>query len=224
VVLLFSNFIDPGVSSIFPVWFIQVLVQSMVLFALPFTVRSLRRYANAVPWRFGLIGMSFWVGVALVVPLFWNTDHLYNRMPHLSMWVFIVGWCVHFAQSKNQKLITTLIFLLVTLGVLRSATPSETVWMLGTVVLLWLPNVPIPQIIKIPIQTIGAAAYYIYLTHMIVIHGVEKVAKIESPLLVTVLTLGISTLICVAVQYLQQSLAAPEQWIRRLRRYARLEQ
>jgi acyl-CoA synthetase (AMP-forming)/AMP-acid ligase II/membrane-bound acyltransferase YfiQ involved in biofilm formation len=217
VLLLVSNFVSPYATSIFPVWFIQVLAQCMMLFIVPFGVRSLRRYAQSFPWNFGLIGFTVWVGIALLIPQVWNTDHLFNRMPYLCMWVFSLGWCVQFAQSKWQKSITAIAFLLVAYVLLPSPSPSERIWMLGTLVILALPQIAVPQFLKLPIQTISAAAYYIYLTHMVFIHLAAKTLSIQSPFVVTAIALAGGTLTWMTIQKIQQVISS-QSWRKLLSR------
>jgi membrane-bound acyltransferase YfiQ involved in biofilm formation/acyl carrier protein len=204
VLLLVSNFIDPEVTSIFPVWFIQVLAQCVILFTIPFTVRSLRSFAQSQPWVFGYLCFIVWVAIAWVAPYLWNTDHLYNRMPYLSMWLITLGWMLHFAHSKTQKILSTLFFVVVAVLVLPADRPSETIWMLGTLVILWLPDLPVPHRLKHPIQLLSAAAYSIYLTHMIFIHILAKALNIRSPLLIFAIALLAGSLIWMALQTMQR--------------------
>jgi fucose 4-O-acetylase-like acetyltransferase len=66
-----------------------------------------------------------------------------------------------------------------------------------------MPYLSIPQQIKLPVQTIGASAYYIYLTHMIFVHIVKNGLKIPDPLLNTVVALVGGVLVWSGVQALQ---------------------
>ena len=70
--------------------------------------------------------------------------------------------------------------------------------------LLWLSYVPIPSILKLPIQTISAATYYIYLTVMIFKHLLTEIAGIEHPLVTIAVTLLGGVLIWSTIQGLQQ--------------------
>lgn len=204
VLLLISNFFNPVVSSIFPIWFVQVLTQCMVLFCLPFTVRSVRDYARVAPWKFGLMFLAIAVSACIVGLQLWDTNHLYNRVPHALFWIFVLGWCIHFAQSTAKKMATTAILLLLILVVLRSDITPHTIWTMGGVVLLWVQFVPVPQILKLPIQTVSAAAYYIYLTHIIFIHLLTRGVGVQSPLIVSAIAILGGALSWMAVQKIQQ--------------------
>jgi acyl-CoA synthetase (AMP-forming)/AMP-acid ligase II/acyl carrier protein len=181
VLLLFSNFIDPGTASIFPIWFIQVLTQCIILFSLLFGIRSIRNFANVSPWRFGLITLMISIAIRLVVPYLWDTNYLFNRVPHMMIWLFIVGWCLQFAEAKDKKLAISII-LMVILPIFFSPTQSNFWWLLvGSMTVAWMPYISVPKIMKNPVQIVSAAAYVIYLNHMIFIHIVTKVAGIETP-------------------------------------------
>jgi acyl-CoA synthetase (AMP-forming)/AMP-acid ligase II len=206
VLLLVSNFIGPEIGSIFPIWFIQVLAQTILLFSLPFGLRSLRQYAAASPWRYGVIVLGIGVGLALLMPFVWNTQHLFNRVPHMTLWNLVLGWCIHFAQSRTKKRTTTVLFLLTLLVLSGTNTLADNLCLLGGLFILWLPYLSVPKLIKPPIQTISSAAYCIYLTHMIFITVVIKVFAQPSPWLLAAAGFLGSLLTWVAVQKLQPSL------------------
>ncbi len=163
VLLLFSNFVNPDVASIFPVWFINLLVQVILGFSLLFVVKPIRKFAAASSWEFGLatvlIGMLAKVGIASI----WDTADLYDRLPHMLFWIFALGWTIQFAQVEQQKVITTIVLWAI-VPILASSNYTYVGWMLiGGSLLLWLPMVSIPQMIKSPLQILAAATYYIYL-------------------------------------------------------------
>ncbi len=202
VPLLLANFTNAG--SIFPIWFINVLVQIVVAFSLLFSLRSIRTFAASKPWVFGLISVAAGAGALGIFPHVWNTDYLLNRMPYLMFWMFAFGWMVQFAQSKSQKIVTTAL-IGIAMPILSGVNDSRTGWlMLGALLLLWLPEVSIPQLIKPPIQWAGAAAFYIYLTHMIFIHVVRNVMHIETPWINTIAGLVGGVLVWAGVQAFQQ--------------------
>ncbi|EDN68651.1 AMP-dependent synthetase and ligase [Beggiatoa sp. PS] len=192
ILLLYSNFIGPGTSNmIFPAWFIQVLAQCIILFTLIFSISAVRNLANLSSWKFGLVVLAIAIGLRLFVPYVWDTDYLYNRVPHMQIWLIALGWCLHFSQSRFEKLSMTLILLTILAFVLNPES-SRSWWIIGGgMMMLWIPYIPIWKMLKSAIQTISASAYYIYLTHMIFIHIVLRALKIDSPLLnVTTALLG----------------------------------
>jgi len=207
ILLIVGNFQSPEVQnshSIFFVWFVAHLVQCIVLFTLPFAIPSVRKFADISPWRYGLIPLGIGIGTHLLGPYIWDSSYLSNQVPHMLFWLFALGWCIHFAKSRPEKLVTTVMILLL---------PSTFIgldglygwWVLiGGSMLLWLSYVPIPSILKLPIQTISAATYYIYLTVMIFRHLLTEIVGIDHPLVTIPVTLLGGVLIWSAIQGLQQ--------------------
>jgi len=76
--------------------------------------------------------------------------------------------------------------------------------LIGGSMLLWLSYVPIPSILKLPIQTISAATYYIYLTVMIFRYLLTEIAGIDHPLVTIPVTLLGGVLTWITIQGLQQ--------------------
>ena len=207
ILLLFSNLITPDVPSIFPVWFIDLLVQVILGFSLLFVVRPIRKFAARAPWEFGLLASAIGIIARIGISSIWDTAYLFDRVPHMLFWIFTLGWTVQFAQSKQQRVITTIILWAI-VPVLASLNHTYAGWMLGGgTLLLWLPTVSVPQIVKSPVQILGAATYYIYLFHMIFIHVVRNVAEIPSPWLNTAAGLFGGLLVWAGVQQVQRVLA-----------------
>jgi acyl-CoA synthetase (AMP-forming)/AMP-acid ligase II len=205
ILLQVSNLISVDENSIFPVWFINVLVQIILIFSLLFSAKVVQKFAKSAPWTFGGLISVLGVVVCVLMPLVWDTTYLYNRVPHMLFWVFTLGWMIHFAESKGQRMATTgLIAAIATCSSLLGIVPSEGGWLvLGSMLLIWLPNLSIPQVLKSPLQIVGASAYYIYLYHMIFIHVVKNVAHIENPWLNTIAGLLGGVLVWLGLQATQ---------------------
>jgi len=209
VLFLLGNFQLPEIqtsNSIFFVWFIANLVQSIILFSLPFAIPAVRTYAGASPWRYGLAALAVSIIARSLGPFLWDSSYLADQVPHMLMWLFTLGWCINFAKSKAEKITTTIAVFALTSAFIGFY-GFYGVWVLiGGTLLLWLPYAPIPTVIKTPIQTVSAASYYIYLTILIFKHLVTRVAGIESPLvLIPAILLG-GVMTWAAVQTVQQRL------------------
>jgi hypothetical protein len=104
----------------------------------------------------------------------------------MLLWLFILGWCINFAKSRSQKLMVSIILPILALRFMDL--DSSTWWVLvGGAIAIWQQYVSVPKIVKAPIQTVSAAAYYIYLTHMIWIHVFQNVAGIKDPFITATL-------------------------------------
>jgi len=212
VLLLFKNLVglSAGGSTIFPTWFIQLLVQCIVLFALTFSLPIVRRWSSRSPWQFGIGALAAALALRASIPLVWNTDHLFNRVPHMMIWLVVLGWCIHFAQTRTQKGITSILIITAVFIVMGPAWilgDTQAWWVLvGGLVLLWQPYLIVPKLIKQPIQVIGAATYYIYLTHIVGIHITKNILHIGSPVIATIAGLGGGIMVWLCLQQVQRLL------------------
>ncbi|PSN15113.1 hypothetical protein C7293_08680 [filamentous cyanobacterium CCT1] len=201
-------------NAIFFVWFVANLMQTVVLFSLPFAIKRVREFASLSPWLFGILLLGISSVTRLFGPMLWDTSYLYDQVPHMLFWVFTLGWCIHFSKSRLEKGFTTVALLTLT-PLFLGFSNSQTWWITtGGSMLLWAPYLPIPTQVKGPIQTVSAASYYIYLTYMIFIHLVTNVGKISNPLAIIVITLVGGTLVWSGIQFFKRVLA--ERWFSKL--------
>ncbi|MBD1848392.1 AMP-binding protein [Cyanobacteria bacterium FACHB-63] len=194
-------------NNIFFVWFIANLVQTIILFSIPFSIQAVRNFAKASPWRFGIVSLGIGAATRILGPLLWDSSYTADQVPHMLFWLFALGWCIHFAKSRTEKVATTALILMTVPALLGFEGLQEWWTLIGSVLLLWLPYVSIPSIIKSPIQTISAASYYIYLTVLIFITLVTKLIGRDYPLITMSVTLLGGVLTWAAVQSLQQFLS-----------------
>ncbi len=212
VLLLFNNFIislGDRVSPLpYPYWFMSVLVQILVLFYLLFLIKPLRYFANSSPWRFGLILLITAVLTSMISMHLWHSNELfYPRLPHVLLWLFALGWCIHFAKSRTENLATTGILVITMSLMFMNGITSEKLWILiGGAMLIWVPSISLPPILKSIIRTISAATYYIYVIHMSFIYVIVKLG-ISYPLTNFIVAMLGSILIWFLVRRLREFLA-----------------
>jgi hypothetical protein len=186
------------------VWFVDVLVQSIIIFSVLFCIKPIQKLVAGSPWNFGLVMLFVGVSLNRLVPFIWDTTYLYDRVPHMLIWLFTLGWGIHFAQSRLKRVIITILCFISASVLMGIEYPPTYLVLIGSALLIWMKYINVPHFIKLPIQMIGASAYYIYLTHMIFIHVVKNVAGIHEPLPNAVAGLLGGLLVWGAVQMLQQ--------------------
>lgn len=93
-------------------WFLELIVQVLMLTALLMSWGRAREYAIAHDFRFALAVLATCVALSIGVPFFWNAEHLYNRVPHMLMWLFALGWVVASAKSTEQRLLAGIFVLM----------------------------------------------------------------------------------------------------------------
>ena len=212
VLLLFNNFIVSSGDRVsplpYPYWFMSLLVQILVLLYLLFLIKPLRYFANSSPWRFGLILLIPAVFTSMISMLLWYSNELlYPRVPHVLLWLFALGWCIHFAKARTEKLATTGILVITMSLRFMNGITSEEFWILtGGAILIWVPSISLPPILKSIIRTISAATYYIYIIHMSFIYVIVKLG-ISYPLTNFIVAMLGSILIWFLVRRLREFLA-----------------
>ena len=215
VLLLFNNFIYPTANHVsvwpFPYWFICLLVQIIIFFSSLFSIKHLRHLANSSSWLFGTILLIVSVCISMLsLNLWYPNEQYYPRLPHVLFWLFILGWCLHFAKSRFEKLITTgILLIIISMMILfMSGVNVEKVWiLLGGIMLLWVPFIPMQLVATSIIRTIGAATFYIYMTNFVLIFSLtHHLLGIYNPLIEMMVAFLGSVLIMFSFQRLKQFL------------------
>jgi acyl-CoA synthetase (AMP-forming)/AMP-acid ligase II/acyl carrier protein len=180
--LLVSNLFGRFGSFLEPYWFLEVLFQCMVIFALLFAIGPVRRFATSKPWEFGLAllggALAFRVVATLVLP----HEFLLERTPDSIFYLLAFGWCLHRATTPGRKLLLTAICLAI--AGLQVAGPMDiwgrfqfpanvthAIWFAAAAgLILWAPRLNLPNALHGTIGLIAAASFYIYLTHGVPVH------------------------------------------------------
>jgi len=162
--LFIDNLIDPNLTNATP-WFIDLLLQNIAIMSIPLAFRPVREFAAKNAYLYGMVflGMS-WIS-CLIVPLLWNTDYLYNRVPQILLWLMAFGWCAAYSDTNKKRIVSSVVFLFC------NALNFE--WfgwypLIAGLAITWLKQfpVPMPRIAITAINTIAGASLFIYLTHM----------------------------------------------------------
>jgi hypothetical protein len=112
------------------------------------------------------------VAAAAVVPPWWDSNHLYNRVPHMLLWMFATGYCVFHASSMPRRLLVAVLLLAVPCWFFGwtplsdRAMPGSLLWFsLGGLVLLAVSEVKLPHPLNKLVYLIGGASMFIFMTH-----------------------------------------------------------
>jgi acyl-CoA synthetase (AMP-forming)/AMP-acid ligase II len=189
--LMVSNYFGRTASLIEPFWFLEALLQCTVVVVLIMAIRPIRAYAERDPWRFGLalLGAALIVKVAVASVL--EMGQLMNRTADAVFFLLAFGWSVQQATDRPRRLLMTVIaaaFAAMDANPvaiwLRTAHPgdiSHAIWLLGaSLLIIWTPRIPIPKVIHPGVTTIAAAAFYIYLTHVIPVEVIYWMMGVHS--------------------------------------------
>lgn len=156
----------------FGFWYLEVLPQILLIVAALLAVPAFRARAQADPFRFGFGMLLVLIAFMLLIPRIWSAEHLYNRVPHMLMWLFALGWMLQCAASRRQKIITVCIVFALSTVLLGwnpfagQLIPSPVAWMwIGCMALLFVEKVQVPYPVNKVIYLVSGASMFIFIMH-----------------------------------------------------------
>ncbi|WP_235433521.1 MULTISPECIES: AMP-binding protein [Protofrankia] len=205
-VLLINNYVRHGAYGY---WFVEVLVQTLLLFTLVFAIPAARRWERRHGFGFALATL----GVALLAHQFAHDTNTFAERwmaTHGVVWFFVLGWLGYRATRTRQKALVVAITLLMIPGYFANPL-RETVITVGFAALLFLPRLALPRFVVRMTGSIASASLYIYLTH----YAVYSAALPHLPALaVLLLCLGTGMLTWSATQTLRRAVRLLAQRVR----------
>ncbi|WP_084037111.1 AMP-binding protein [Haloechinothrix halophila] len=192
-VVLLNNYL--GISSANGYWFVEVLVQTLLLLSVLFAIPAVRRFERSQPFLLPLAVLA----VSLTGRLFISDmAHFFEwaLATHTMLWFFALGWLGFRARTWSQRLVVVAAAVLTISGFFDNAV-REGIVLVGLVLVLFLPRVRIPRVLLAPVGLIASASLYIYLTHYVLLPGMLAVA---SPLVVTASGIALGIAVWFAVE------------------------
>lgn len=178
ILFMVSNLYRLETTAFGNFWFIQVLVQCIVVLGIVFSIKKFRTYAKENMWKYSLLLLSFFVFSCFLINSFWNTTALSFQVPHIYLPLIVIGWCASVGKSNKQKLLLFGFAILIFSAMrwLGLWFISQYIWlMVGTFLLLFIPSIKIFSFVKPLVVEIAAAAYFIYLTHLFILHFIRYI-------------------------------------------------
>ncbi|MEK7422748.1 MAG: AMP-binding protein [Actinomycetota bacterium] len=165
--LMITNFVpQPDVGFRTDFWFVEALVQIMVLMFAVFSVPAVRAYHRRRPLR--AAGIALAVGLLARYGLggVWNPTYGgLPKTPHIVLWLFTLGWATAASTSVRHRLVLTGIGALALPGFFDYGARAVILGG-GLLALIWIPKVPVPWPLNRLVALIANATLYIYLTHI----------------------------------------------------------
>lgn len=143
-------------------WFVEVLVQLLVVVTPLVCLARVDRWRRAHPFAVPLVASVVGLAVAHLSLAVGEPNYLY--MTHVVAWLFLLGWAIHEARTIPARLAATLVALGGTLTFFAS-TDRHVVVSAGLIALIWLPTVHLPGRMVPVVGAVAAASLGIYLTH-----------------------------------------------------------
>jgi hypothetical protein len=167
-------------------WFVELLTQVLLFMAVLLAIPALRDSIRRNTFLFALVLLVAALGAAVLGPLAWSTTHLYDRVPHMLLWLFALGMLVENARTAAMKAAVAALIVATPLIVWnRGELPfwiahgREWVWV-GGVLLLYVERIPVPYPVNKLAYWVGGASMFIYILHWSVRSAWQGIAPVQS--------------------------------------------
>jgi hypothetical protein len=179
-VLLIKHFFDPFVGpgsrdSRWDYWFIEVLVEILVLWAALLSIKAVRGLERAQPFGFAIA----FLGVCLVVRfhIFFGEVSMEPYRPHTVVWLFALGWAAARATWVGNRLLLTVAAVCGALlpGFFDEDEGRKLVIAGGLLLLIWVTRVPMLNALQRLTALLAGASLWIYLTQYLTYRFIAKV-------------------------------------------------
>lgn len=144
-------------------WYIEALVQTLLLLAIVLAVPAARRIIQRAPFASAVTALAAGLLVRFDVGIDVVTTRTPTR-PHEIFWVFALGWAAAHATTWQRRVLVS--------AAAMAAVPSffgeprrEFIIVAGFLLLVWVPAITMPRAAARPLGWMAAASLYIYLTH-----------------------------------------------------------
>jgi hypothetical protein len=90
-------------------------------------------------------------------------------VPHTApaLWLFALGWAVARSRTLAQRCIVSVVAALTVPGFFDNP-GRECTLLVGILLLIWLPSVPVPRGLRRLMMVLASASLYVYLVHWVV--------------------------------------------------------
>lgn len=163
-----GNFVHPMVADGLTYWFVDVLIQMLLILAALFALPPVRRMARRYPYEtaFGFTILAYAIGA--LGKTIWDTDPLFDRVPTSKIWLIGLGWCLAQSKGPRQRVATSLLalaLLAIHWGLGHMAQPLT---LTAFAMILLIDRIKMPRMMGTAVALTAAASLFIYLTHFYV--------------------------------------------------------
>ncbi len=158
-------------------WFIEVLVQILLLAALVFAFPAVRRLHRQAPYPFAVGVLALSLVARYGGNELWDTTAIGFKVPHMTLWLFAIGWVADRSTTLWQRLGLSAVALATIPGYFDSGSRTLVI-VAGILALVWIGKLSFPKPINRVVGVIGGASLYIYLVQF----QVNTVVGIETPI------------------------------------------
>ncbi|MPY83071.1 MAG: AMP-binding protein [Actinophytocola sp.] len=192
-VLLVHNYV--GTTTAVGYWFVEVMVQTLLLLAVLFAIPAVRRAERRYPFLTPLVVFAGSLTGRLFIG---DIAHWFEwaMTTHAMAWFFALGWLAFRARSRTQQLIVVAAALLTVPGFFENSV-REGIPLAGLLLVLFLPRLRLPRVLVPLIGLVASASLYIYLTHFA---AIDALAGRVPGLVVTLAGIGLGIAVWFAAE------------------------
>jgi acyl-CoA synthetase (AMP-forming)/AMP-acid ligase II len=148
-------------------WFVEALVAILLamlaLLAIPAVRQFERRHSLLLP------ALLLAAGLLVRYDVFgWDDVAMRYGRPYMIFWLFALGWLAQRTQTTRQRLAVSVVLAVTLTGYFPDEPIRGLVVQVGLLMLIWLPNLPVPRLTAPLLRGLAAASLWIYLTHWVV--------------------------------------------------------
>ena len=166
--LLIGNLVgDVALHNPFGVWFIEALVQCMLIFSLPMLIPKIKHWIAANKWSYTFLLLILGCLARTLDGYFsWGFSlNINGEQLSWVFWIFALGAAIAAAPSGSQRILLSILALALPLGFYWGDPSRITAGIAGALIILWSDRVPLPRFLIPGVQLVGSASMFIYMLH-----------------------------------------------------------
>ncbi|KII28822.1 antibiotic biosynthesis protein [Pseudomonas fluorescens] len=175
--LLISNWFPSSITGDFAYWYIEVLLQMIVIIGFALSFQRVRSIIMSNPFRHLVIAACLLAVADLMINKYlFDATGLFNRVPQHYLAIMVLGMAIHYAHSTKRKLIASAVTVMIiafqdfqALSGLATQGLETGIYvdiaLPAVLALIWIRSIPVPGLIARGLALIASSTLYIYLTH-----------------------------------------------------------
>jgi amino acid adenylation domain-containing protein len=173
-ILMISNWFTRNAVGDFTYWYIEVLLQMILIIGFVLSFESVRKAIMSNPFRHLVLAACLLAVADLLINTYvFDATALFDRVPQHYLAIMVLGMAIHYAHSNARKLIVSAVAILVigaqdilrVFGHEAQASGYIDIAIPAILAVIWIRSVPVPGIIARGLALIAASTLFIYLTH-----------------------------------------------------------
>jgi hypothetical protein len=171
-VLLANTWLGPDhFTDQWQFWFLEAVLWTVLGVGAVMAVPVVDRWERARPFTVALVVLAATLALRLALAGVEAGSIERYAVPTIA-WSVALGWLIARSTSVPQRLVASLLVAVSYVGFFGEPR-RELLVATGLLMLVWVPWVAVPRVLARLVVTVGAATYFIYLTHWVVYPPLE---------------------------------------------------